>query len=142
MTIVGDDAQLELDIIRKEYSQSDNEEDQQWLEVNIKASLTGFMAYFEASVRIDEFNLFIDSISNVLDTQKGTVELFTMEESICLRGIVDATGNVDWTGVLTYPVGIGDKLQFRFNTDFYQLQRIKDGLTKDLLILSQTVNVY
>ncbi len=136
MKIVGDDAQLELDIIEKENLKSDNEDDQQWLEVNIKASLVGFKAYFEASIRIDELKLFIDSINGVLDIQKGIVELSTMEEAICLRGIVDSTGNVDWTGVLTYPVGIGNKLQFRFNTDFYQLQRIKDDLTKDLLILS------
>lgn len=136
MKIVGDDAQLELDVIRKEYLQSDNEEDQQWLEVNIKASLIGFRAYFKASVRIDELNLFITSISNVLDDKEGTVKLSTMEEAIYLQGVVDHTGNVNWTGVLIYPIGTGSRLHFGFNTDFYQLQRIKDGLTKDLSMLS------
>ncbi len=136
MKIVGDDAQLELDIIRKEHLQSDEEEDKQWLKVSIKASLIGFRAYFTASVRIDELNLFIDSISNVLDVKKGTVELYTMEEPIYLKGIVDHTGNVDWSGVLIYPIGTGSRLNFGFNTDFYQLQRIKDSLTRDLSVLN------
>ena len=133
MKIVGDDAKLGLYIIEAENSQSD---DERWLEVNIEISLIGFRAHFEASVMIDELYSFIDSLSTALDTQQGTVKLSTMEEAIDLRGTIQPRGNVDWSGVLVYPIGIGNRLNFGFETDFYQLQRIKDDLTRELSIFS------
>lgn len=132
MKIIGDDAILELDILEKEHPESEDAWDQKWLKINIQGRFEGFRAYFGACLMIDEFDAFIGSISKVLDVQKGIVALHTVEEAIYLRGEVDYTGNIEWTGVLTYPVGIGNKLHFAFKTDFYQLQRIKDNLTREV----------
>jgi hypothetical protein len=79
-----------------------------------------------------EFDSFIDSISNALDTQQGVVELSTLEEGIHLKGTVDHTGNIKWIGLLVYPIGTGSRLYFEFKTDFYQLQRVKKNLTREL----------
>ena len=132
MKIVGDNATLEINILGKENPESKDIWDQQWLKTHIRISLDGFKACFEACVMKHEFDSFVDSISSALNTQQGTVELSTLEETIYLKGTINHTGNVEWNGLLIYPVGTGSELHFKFNTDFYQLQRIKDGFTREL----------
>jgi|SRR3569623_935121 len=132
MRILGNNAILTLNILGKKHAQSNDTWDQQWLEVKIKVRLEGFQAFFNACIMEDEFKAFISSISKVLDTQKGVIELYTVEESIYLKGEVDYTGNVQWVGTLIYPIGTGSKLNFKFETDFYQLKRIEDNLHREL----------
>jgi hypothetical protein len=134
MKIVGDNATVEINILRKAHPESKDTWDQQWFITHVKAFLDGFQACFETCVMRHEFDSFIDSISNTLDTQQGMVEFSTLEEALHLKGTVDYTGNIEWIGLIIYPIGTGSKLHFEFKTDFYQLQRIKDSLTRELSV--------
>lgn len=138
MRLIGDNGTIELGILEQSYTNSEDESDKEWLEINIKIQLNGFRAHFRTQLMRNDFERFIDSLSNVLVTQKGDVEFNTLEESFYLKGSVSYSGNIDWIGSAVYPVGDGNKLIFKLETDFYQLERIKNELIVELSNLTRS----
>jgi len=132
MQLNGDNAVIELNILGQSSPNSREGWDRKWLTVSIKVTLNGFYANFQTELLSDDFIAFIQSLQKALNTLNGEVELTSLEDTLYLKGVINYKGNVEWSGFLVYPAGNGNKLTFKFESDFYQFERIKNELVADL----------
>ena len=136
MKILGDDALLELILISKITSDKKNVRwYDEWLTFNFKIKLNGFIANFDIDLTGSDIIEFIKSASHTyeLSFNKNSpdIKFETLEESIYMKGIINYKGNIEWEGFVIYPVGDGNKLDFKFNTDLHQLLNIKNQLMQE-----------
>jgi hypothetical protein len=132
MKLVGDNAKLALKILRFSNPTASNEWDKKWLTVVFNLELHGFKTNYESELLIDDFSNFLEAIEGVLDRDAKVLVFNTLEESFQLKGKIDALQNIEWEGFLIYPVGSGNKLEFKCTSDFYQLNRMKDEIKSEL----------
>jgi hypothetical protein len=128
MEIKGNNALINIEILGKSNPSATNEWDKKWLMVKIKIKLIGFNADFRTEILIDDFLEFLKSIENALNRNDNEFEFKTMEESIYLKGTINHLGSIEWNGFVVHPVGNGNKLIFKFESEHYQLEKIKDEL--------------
>ncbi len=123
-----------IDILHRNCPDSDDYWDGNWLNANIKVSLPGYQASFNGDIRTDEVRAFLEGCKKMDQTLSGSVKFSSMEEIIELNGEIDRTGQIEWSGKTTYPVGTGATLTFKFLSD----QSFLETLISELeLIMSQ-----
>lgn len=89
-----------------------------WMDCDVKANFDGFSAFFGCKLEIESLKRFLNQLKEANEQMKGSFEITSNEEQIYLFGTVDLTGTVQWNGKFIHPIGIGNKLEFSFDTDF------------------------
>ncbi|MGC8825334.1 MAG: WapI family immunity protein [Bacteroidales bacterium] len=129
MELKGDNAFINIDIISKSNPYATNEWDKKWLKVNVVLKLLGFTANFTSEFLIDDFILFLKSIERIINKETIEIEFKTMEDTFYLKGVLNHLGNIEWIGYAVYPVGNGNKLTFKFESEYNQLEYLRDDLS-------------
>jgi hypothetical protein len=137
MEIIGDNSKLEIKVVGKSNVSSMNEWDKKWIQVQIYVQLIGFKANFRTELIEDDFKQFYFSLKEVLDKKTDTFELKTLEESIYLIGNVTYLGKIEWEDFVQFPIGNGNTLSFKFESDFFQIEKICSSLEQELTILKE-----
>ena len=132
MELIGDNSKLTLEIIGKSNPNSMNEWDRRWLTINVIINLIGFNGRYKLELIQDDLELFKNSLKKVLDRTSDKVEFKTMEESIYLQGEITHSETVKWDGFVQFPVGYGNKLYFKFESEFIQIEKLHNSLVKEL----------
>lgn len=132
MILKGDSTVLQIIILDRINSNALNIWDRKWVNCEVKIRLNGFVADFRNKFLIDDFQNFNDSITESLKDMSKPILFHSLEESIYLKGIIDISGQVFWEGNVIYPVGDGNKLIFRFNTELAQIDTLSNDLYKEL----------
>lgn len=132
MEILGNNSKLCLEILGKSNLDTINEWDSKWIRVSVDINLNGFRANFKIELMDDDFRQFFDSLNSVLNKTSDVFEFKTLEESIYLKGKVSYSGLIEWEGSVQYPIGDGNVLSFKFESDYLQIEAVYDSLKKDL----------
>lgn len=130
MELKGDNSFINIEVLGKSNPSAINEWDKKWLRVNVFLKLSGFTADFKSEFLIDDFTLFLNSIIRAINKEVKELEFKTMEDSFYLKGVINYLGNVEWSGYAVHPVGDGNKLTFKFESEYYQLEQLRNYLTK------------
>ena len=106
--------------------------DARWLTINVIINLIGFNGRYKLELIQDDLELFKNSLKKVLDRTSDKVEFKTMEESIYLQGEITYSETVKWDGFVQFPDGDGNKLYFKFESEFVQIEKLHNSLVKEL----------
>ncbi len=132
MKLKGNDSSLEIKLITKSNPNSIDEWDRKWINSELEILLLGFKANQNIEILYDDLVCFYESIKNALDDFSKTIIFSNIEEPIYLEGKIDINGQVLWNGFNIYPIGDGNKLEFRFETELAQLDKLFVDLKKAL----------
>lgn len=130
MILQSQNSFIQINILQRSYLESTDFEDGNWLDSELKISVSGFNALYGANLRTDDFQWFYEALKNLSNNISKEVEFTTMEEGLYLKGKLDITGNIKWEGVAKEPNG--NSLIFFLETDNNSIEKlIKD--VKDIL---------
>jgi len=128
MELKGDNAYISIKVHGSSNLSATNEWDKKWLKADVNVKVIGFTADFRSELLIDDFNQFLKTIDEAINKESNEVEFKTMEETFYLKGTVNHLGTLEWIGFAVYPVGDGNKLTFKFESEYLQLERLKTDL--------------
>jgi hypothetical protein len=115
--VKGEGAKVIIDIKCRNYPDSNDYWDGNWINSDIEASVPGYRVSFNGNLRAEELVFFLRSLKKMNQSLSGFSEFTSIEGVINIRGEINKTGQVEWTGKTTYPVGIGATLTFSFVSD-------------------------
>lgn len=127
MNIKGELENINLEIIR-----GVNTNDYQWLMVFVDVKLCGFTASYSVSIELESFTTFLKTLKNSSTDNTQDIVFTTLEDSITLIGKYVDFGKIQWKGKFQYPIGDGNVLNFKMETNATQIQNIINELEFEL----------
>ena len=115
--LLGDDTIIELDVLYRNYPDSSDYWDVNWITSKINIKIPGYHVNFDANLRTDELKDFVNEIKLMTKHLKGKATLSNMETFIQIEGEMDKLGKIMWIAETCYPAGYGAVLKFEFESD-------------------------
>lgn len=115
--LIGEKTVIEIDILAREYPNSCDYWDGNWLVSNVKIEIPGYNVNFNASLRADEISEFMKGLMLMHRNLSGEAKLTSLESYIHLEGEIDKLGQIHWFGETCYPAGSGAVLTFEVDSD-------------------------
>jgi hypothetical protein len=116
-SIKGNQEIVTIDVQSRTYPHSDEYWDGNWINSTIEVVVPGYRAYFCGELRTDEIFQFLQDLKEMYNSLSGFAKLNSMEGLIELYAEINPLGKLQWTGKTTYPIGIGNTLEFRLCND-------------------------
>jgi hypothetical protein len=133
MYIEGESSRMEISLLRRSYPDSTDYWDGNWVSSEINISIPGISVSVPFELRTDELIGFLDSLTKVKNGSGNEFEMRTLEDGLYIKGEVELTGSIIWHCRITYPIGDGANLNFRFNSDLNQMESLIQQLKKELI---------
>ncbi|MDN3449468.1 hypothetical protein QMA09_04655 [Planococcus sp. APC 3906] len=130
--VLGDNTKLEIDVLQRNYPDSTDFWDANWIASVIHLEIPGYMVHFEADLRTDELRDFVDELRSMNENLGGTAILKNLDSYIYLEGAMDLRGKISWNIETCYPAGIGAELTCDFESDQTYLRILIDELDRVL----------
>lgn len=130
MKIIGDASVIEINILNRSNSGTDDYWDANWLECEIKIKVPGFSAQYNTNLRVDELLSFCKNLVSIQNWTETNAIFTTLEEGLYLHCHIEANGGINIEGKAENE--IGNNLTFRFQTDFSSLNIFTNELILDL----------
>ncbi|WP_320018250.1 hypothetical protein [Labilibaculum manganireducens] len=127
MNIKGDLGNINLELI-----QGNSTDEYQWLIVFIDAKLRGFTASYNISIELESFTSFLETLKKWSIDNTQEIAFTTLEDSLTLNGKYDDLGKIQWRGKLQYPIGDGNILDFKMETDVVHVESLINELEFEL----------
>jgi hypothetical protein len=105
--------------------------DGNWIVCRIDLTAGGFRGGFEASLRSEEFQAFLEELENLVDTLESTAAFSTMEGQLAFSLTGDGVGHIHLTGEAQDLPG-GNRLHFEFEVDQTCLAEIRRSVERVL----------
>ena len=121
MRLTGDLGKLEISVLRRSNSETDDYWDGNWLESRIEVDVRGINVLYSANLRVDDFQRFYESLKALKNGTTKESEFTTMEEGLYLHFQVEYNGSVNCKGKAN--TESGDSLDFKLQTDLGALDR-------------------
>ena len=121
MKLIGDLGKLEISVLRRSNSETDDYWDGNWLEAQIKIMVQNINALFCSNLRVDDFQRFYGSLKALQNDATKECEFTTMEEGLYLHIQVEPSGSISCKGKAN--PDSGDSLDFKLQTDLETLAR-------------------
>ena len=121
MKLTGDLGKLEISVLRRSNSETDDYWDGNWLESQIKIDIQGINTLYDTNLRVDDFQRFYESLKALQNDTTKDSEFTTMEEGLYLHFQVEPNGSVNCKGIAN--TDSGDSLNFKLQTDLATLDR-------------------
>ena len=112
--------QLEINILRRNNSQSSDYWDANWIECEIKISIANFNSTYGTNLRVEELQEFYNDLIKLQKGIEKEATFITLEEGLYLKCKIKCTGAVDCIGKATNE--IGNNLNFSIQTDLQSLE--------------------
>ncbi|MBL7869520.1 MAG: hypothetical protein JNM71_16000 [Flavobacterium lindanitolerans] len=132
MKLVGNSSTFEMIVLGKSNPHTLNQYDSKWIKIELKIKLNGFLSHQFIELFKDDLIRFYNSINTSLSNFSIPIFLTTDEDAVYLKGTIDINGQVYWEGFNIYPIGNGNKLSFKFETELAQLDTLLIQLKKEL----------
>lgn len=132
MKLKGNNSSFEIKLITKSNPNSIDEWDRKWINSELEILLLGFKANQSIEILYDDLICFYESIKNALNDFSKTIIFSNIEESVYLEGKIETNGQVLWNGFNIYPIGDGNKLIFKFETELAQIDKLFVDIKKAL----------
>lgn len=126
--LLGEKTKVEIDVLAREYPNSSDYWDGNWVISNVKVEIPGYYVDFNASLRTDEIRDFVNDLKSMNRNLTGKAILKNLESIIHFEGEMDKLGHIDWSGETCYPAGSGAVLTFEFVSN----QSYLEDLIKEL----------
>lgn len=126
--LLGEKAKVEIDIIAREYPNSFDYWDGNWVISNVKVEIPGYYVDFIASLRTDDIRDFLNDLKLMNKDLSGKAILKNLDSFIYFECEMDKLGHIEWSGETCYPTGSGAVLSFEFVSN----QSYLDDLIKEL----------
>ncbi|MBD8028705.1 hypothetical protein H9636_18930 [Ureibacillus sp. Re31] len=126
--LLGEKTKVEIDVLAREYPNSSDYWDGNWVISNVKVEIPGYYVDFNASLRTDEIRDFLNDLKSMNRYLTGKAILKNLESIIHFEGEMDKLGHIDWSGETCYPAGSGAVLTFEFVSN----QSYLEDLIKEL----------
>jgi len=121
MRLTGDLGKLEISVLRRSNSETDDYWDGNWLESQIKIDVQGINTLYGTNLRVDDLQRFYESLKALQNDTTKESEFTTMEEGLYLHFQVESNGSVNCKGKAN--TDSGDSLDFKLQTDLATLDR-------------------
>jgi hypothetical protein len=126
--LLGEKTKVEIDVIGREYPNSSDYWDGNWVVSNVKVEIPGYNVNFNASLRTDDIRDFVNDLKLMSRNLSGKATLKNLDSFIHFEGEMDKLGHIEWSGETCYPAGSGAVLTFEFVSN----QSYLDVLIKEL----------
>lgn len=126
--LLGENTKVEIDIISREYPNSTDYWDGNWVNSKVKVEIPGYYVDFNASLRTDDIRDFVYELKLMKTKLSGKAILKNLDGFIHFEGEMNKLGHIRWSGETCYPVGSGAVLNFEFVSD----QSYLESLIKEL----------
>jgi hypothetical protein len=105
-----------------------DDRDGNWIECEVEVVAGGFRGAFTADMRSEEFQAFMDQLSELGRTIDGAATFTTMEGQLTLSLTAEASGQIRVAGEALDLAGSGNRLAFGFDVDPTHLSSIARSL--------------
>ncbi|OCA90155.1 WapI family immunity protein [Bacillus sp. FJAT-27986] len=105
--LLGEKAKVEIDIIAREYPNSFDYWDGNWVISNVKVEIPGYYVDFIASLRTDDIRDFLNDLKLMNKDLSGKAILKNLDSFIYFECEMDKLGHIEWSGETCYPTGSG-----------------------------------
>ena len=137
MELKGDTSKFEIEILGRSNPNSTDEWDRKWIEVELKINLNGFNSLQYIELLDDDLIRFNISIGNALKDYSIPIIFDTLEEFLHIEGRINQENNtIFWKGYSINPNDIRNKLDFNFETDIGQIEKLQEELKMSLDAIS------
>ncbi len=126
MKLKGDSGKLEINILRRSNSETDDYWDGNWLESEVRVEVSGFSSLYGINLRVDDLQRFYESLTALQKDNAKDSEFTTMEEGLYLHFAVNPNGSINCKGKASNE--IGDSLDFKYQTDLASLDTFMSEL--------------
>lgn len=121
---------LEINILKRDNTDTNDYWDANWLEAKIQIVVQGFTANYETNLRIEDLQRFYEQITKLQENKSQEIEFSTMEEELYLKGKLKSTGILMCDGEANNQTG--NILRFKLNLDDMSLNNFAQQLRKIL----------
>jgi hypothetical protein len=126
--LLGEETIIEIDVFYRDYPNSSDYWDGNWVTSKINIKIPGYLVNFDANLRTDELRDFANEIKLMSKLLKGKATLKNLDNYLHIECEMDKLGKIIWTAETCYPAGYGAVLKFEFESD----QSFLIGLIKEL----------
>lgn len=119
MKLKGDVGTLEVRVLKRSNSETEDYWDANWLESEIGINVAGFIALYRTNLRVDDLQRFYIDLTSLQANNLREVEFITMEEGLYLLCELYVDGNIRCKGKATNDTG--NSLDFKIRTDLVTL---------------------
>ncbi|SDH52630.1 hypothetical protein SAMN04487975_105139 [Planococcus glaciei] len=124
--VLGDKTKLEIEVLQRNYPNSRDYWDANWIASRIHLEIPGYTAHFEADLRTNELKEFADELRDMNEALKGTATLKNLDDYIHLTGTMNSLGKIIWNLETRFPAGDSAKLSCTFTSDQSYLRILID----------------
>ncbi len=128
--LLGEKTKVEIDVLAREYPNSSDYWDGNWVLSNVKVYIPGYYVDFNASLRTDDIRDFFTDLKAMNRNLAGKAILKNLDSFIHLEGEMDKLGHIKWSGETCYPAGSGAVLTFEFTSNQSYLEDLIKELEK------------
>ena len=115
--LLGEETTIEIDVLYRNYPNSSDYWDGNWVTSNINIKIPGYLVNFGANLRTDELRDFTNEIKLMSKHLKGKANLKNLENYLHIECGMEKLGNIIWTAETCFPAGYGAVLKFEFESD-------------------------
>ncbi|MDR2385884.1 MAG: hypothetical protein LBD80_09555 [Tannerella sp.] len=119
MILKGDIGKLEIKVLKRSNSETDDYWDGNWLESEIRIDVPGFNTLYGTNLRVDDLQRFYEKLTDLQSRNINEAEFTTMEEGLYLHCELVANGLIECKGKANNDTG--NSLNFRLQTDLASL---------------------
>jgi len=130
MILKGDTGILEITILKRSNSETDDYWDGNWLESEIRIDVPGFKALYGTNLRVEDLQRFYESLLALKNNRSKEAEFTTMEEGLYLHLDVEPNGTINCKGKANNEGG--NSLDFKVQSDLATLDSFIDDLRTTL----------
>lgn len=131
--ILSEDTRIEIDVLYRNYPNSSDYWDGNWVSSKLKIEIPGYTVSFNADLRTDELSNFMNELKLMNKKMKGKAALSNLDGYLHIEGEMNKLGQIFWTAETCYPAGYGAVLKFEFVSDQSYLERLIKELN-DILV--------
>ncbi|MGD6831239.1 WapI family immunity protein [Sutcliffiella halmapala] len=122
--LLGEETKIEIDVLHRNYPNSSDYWDGNWVKSKIKIEIPGYLVRFDADLRTDELRDFVNEIKLLNRSLKGIASLKNLDSYLQFECQMGKLGQMLWTAETCYPAGYGAVLKFEFESDQTFLNRL------------------
>lgn len=126
MRLKGDIGKLEIKILKRSNSETEDYWDANWLESEIRIDVPGFSTLYGTNLRVDDLQRFYEGLTALQNSSVKEAEFTTMEEGLYLHFELVPNGSINCKGKANNDTG--NSLDFNLQTDLASLDVFVDEL--------------
>ena len=104
--LLGEETTIGIDVLYRNYPNSSDYWDGNWVTSNINIKIPGYLVNFGANLRTDELRDFTNEIKLMSKLLKGKANLKNLENYLHIECEMDKLGKIIWTAETCFSCGV------------------------------------